>query len=871
MKKLSALILVFIMVMAALVACGSKDEAPSADLTAARDYLYSMYKDSDGSVTGADYQVVGVVAVNGVTYTVEWTVDNDKIKIVAGEKLVTIDVDEKSATEEQYTLTATVKDANGNAAEPCTFKHTVPAYAINTWAEYIAAEKDAPLVIQGVVTGIIAKSAGSSYNCLYMQDEVGGYYVYDMESDPLEAGIKVGMTVEAKGVKDIYNGTHELKDATVAIADSTVKTVEAVDYTELYKAAADLKATALVEKQGLLVTIKGVELQPQSADDVSGNYYRFKLGELSSYVRISGSTCPLNAADKETFKKTFAENVGSTADVTGVICVYDDAFYLTPVTVDSYKNFATIERTPAEKVAYEKNLLSVIEAIKKDSAIDLLATGSIYNDVAITWTSDNACAVVANGKLTVTLQKDAQTVKLTATLTCGDATDTAEFTIAVSAKPTTAPVAIDTPAAGTAYKIYMVHPNANKNGLACYLTGKADSKEYYLATTDDPAAAADIFAEAVEGGFQLYVMDGTNKVYINIRSNGNYVNNLYEATAQCVYTWDATLKTFVTKVGDDTYTFGMKKTSNYTTIEAKKVTDADCAFAQVVAMVEAGPSVPSNLTAGTPYYIYMVHPNADKNDLICFLTGKADSKEYYLATTDSVVNAAAFKLEAVEGGFHVYTMNGDKKVYLNIRANGNYVNNLYEDTAQCVYTYDATLKTLVTKVGEDTYTFGMKKTSTYTTIEAKKVTDADCAFANFVIWVGELPKVEAGPAADATISFADKATRTEYSASAQKWVANGITFTNEKAASTTDVGDYANPVRCYKSSSIKVEYTGMKKVVFVCTTDKGTDGLKDVTIDGATVEISGNNVTVTFANAVNSFTVAELKAQIRFSSIEIYK
>ncbi len=41
----------------------------------------------------------------------------------------------------------------------------------------------------------------------------------------------------------------------------------------------------------------------------------------------------------------------------------------------------------------------------------------------------------------------------------------------------------------------------------------------------------------------------------------------------------------------------------------------------------------------------------------------------------------------------------------------------------------------------------------------------------------------------ATISFADKANRTVYTTEQQVWVQNGITVTNDKAESTSNVGD----------------------------------------------------------------------------------
>ena len=48
----------------------------------------------------------------------------------------------------------------------------------------------------------------------------------------------------------------------------------------------------------MLVTLKGVTL---TTIDESNGYYKFKLGSLESYVRISSSTCPLNPADTDAF------------------------------------------------------------------------------------------------------------------------------------------------------------------------------------------------------------------------------------------------------------------------------------------------------------------------------------------------------------------------------------------------------------------------------------------------------------------------------------------------------------------------------------------------------------------------------------------
>jgi hypothetical protein len=149
MKKLLALALILIMCMGSLAACGNTEQpaeptpttapttAPTqapveetvSDLVNAKNYLFTMYKDQTVS-TPVDYTVVGVVNIGGTLFPIEWTVDNDTVKIIPGDdKMVTIDVDDKNPEEVIYVLTATLKDDKGNA-ESCSFEHKVPAAII---------------------------------------------------------------------------------------------------------------------------------------------------------------------------------------------------------------------------------------------------------------------------------------------------------------------------------------------------------------------------------------------------------------------------------------------------------------------------------------------------------------------------------------------------------------------------------------------------------------------------------------------------------------------------------------------------------------------------------------------------------------------
>ena len=123
---------------------------------------------------------------------------------------------------------------------------------------------------------------------------------------------------------------------------------------------------------------------------------------------------------------------------------------------------------------------------------------------------------------------------------------------------------------------------------------------------------------------------------------------------------------------------------------------------------------------------------------------------------------------------------------------------------------------------------------------------------------------------EATITFDNKSKRTEYSTSKQVWEENGITVTNNKAASTTNIGDYANPVRFYANSELIISATGnITKIEFTCNNTSHATALKNSIGTTATVAVNGAIVTVEFAPAVESFTIAKLAAQVQVKSIKV--
>jgi hypothetical protein len=126
--------------------------------------------------------------------------------------------------------------------------------------------------------------------------------------------------------------------------------------------------------------------------------------------------------------------------------------------------------------------------------------------------------------------------------------------------------------------------------------------------------------------------------------------------------------------------------------------------------------------------------------------------------------------------------------------------------------------------------------------------------------------------AAATITFDDTAKRTVFNSNQQVWMENGITVTNNKAASTSPIGDYAKPVRFYKSTDVIIEYPQMTRITFDVAFSDRVAGLADTlkATEGVTVTVDGLVVTADFDSAVDSLTLTKLVNQTRISSITVY-
>ncbi len=434
MKKFLVILMVLALCVLTFVACEPKqpvDPQPDVEynVDAAVNYVFNLYKDS--TTKQEDFEVTATVQVGGVAYDVEWTASEGATVTKKDDKTYTVDIDEKSATGYEFTLTATVKAADGTTAQK-EIKFNVPKYEVLSFEQYMAAEKGDTVLIEGIVVAINSKTAGNKYNHLFLADASGkgGYYCYSLTNDPVAEGIELGMTVSVSGPIEPYSGMQEIKGGTAKIVDANKKEVAVLDITDKI-----LAGESLANYVGLPVTIKGVEISTQELEKDTSQYLNFKVGETLSYLRTYVTDFPttLKAEDKAGIDAAHKEKFGWKANVTGILVLYNSNPYLIPMTTGCFEYLEKIEKTPAQKVQEELDALTIPTFISKDTTLQLPLAGTNYTDVTYAWTvAQDGYTVDAEGKIALTVSSTPVELTFTVTATCGDATATKDITVKVA-------------------------------------------------------------------------------------------------------------------------------------------------------------------------------------------------------------------------------------------------------------------------------------------------------------------------------------------------------------------------------------------------------------------------------------------------------
>lgn len=416
------------------------------------------------------------------------------------------------------------------------------------------------------------------------------------------------------------------------------------------------------------------------------------------------------------------------------------------------------DETPDDDVKYDVNAAKeFITQMYKDAnpetkrnydvAAQCLIEGVRYE---ITWAIEGTDVVTVqasstNGFWTIVVPEKneaAVNYKITATIKAGDGTTATVSFDRVIPVVDNQGIVTDLKE-GVAYKLFLDQNDAKVAQTLFAIGSTQNNENKFILTTTDPKQAPDFFAEKVEGGYKFYTMIDGVKNYVHCKTTvaddgkvSKYIGFATESNS--VYTYEAETNAWFTTIDGAKYVVGTYGTYKTICISEAKYITADntgisqfpvsfmtSAYAETLAPDEEVeykvPTLENAVApvAGTAYNLGMIQGNKDNG--VYYLTGSLSG--YYMATTDAVASAVNFYVEAVEGGYNLYTIVAGEKLYVNFVVSGTYVNGKYEATATTVYTYDATLKTFKTTVNDTAYILGTTASNTYTTVGPVKATE----------------------------------------------------------------------------------------------------------------------------------------------------
>ena len=569
MKKLIALILAVVLCLGALAGCEKAPEAPAVDALAnAKAYLFTMYKDLAGKSL-RDFDLVSVVNIGGVSYNVEWTVDvaEDLVKIVPNGNKVTIDINEKPEEEVQYTLTATIKDAEGKTAST-SFKFYIPG---------TPAASEGPAFVEVPEVGKTYKYAlvqAERGETLYFTGEMSGNYLAT-SADPTKA---VDVTIEEveggvrfffmKGEEKLYIDINEYQEGKAGVRITAEPTATFVWNEECKVYAAEVAgAFRYLGTYSTYNTISASDIKYIAGENVSKiGISQFPAGFCTVNYQItfvggqpavgsSGLFCLVQAERGETLFFTGEMNGNYLATSTDPIKGVD-------VTVEEVEG--------GYRLSFVKNgeklYIDINEYTEGKAGVRITAEPTAvftWNEECGVFTAEVAGAPRYLGTYSTYNTISASDVKYIAGENLSKI-GISQFPAGFGSMVWTFTAAEGQPAAGT-YKYALVQA---ERGETLYFAGSMNGN--YLATTTNGAAATDVTIEEVEGGFRFFFMNGEEKLYIDIHEyQEGKAGVRITAEPSAIFVWNEECGVFTANVaGADRY---LGTYSTYNTISASDI------------------------------------------------------------------------------------------------------------------------------------------------------------------------------------------------------------------------------------------------------------------------------------------------------------
>lgn len=592
MKRILSFVLVLVMCLSLLAACTKPADPTTAPKTSgledAKNYLAAMYKENDGTVARRDFTVVAAVMIEGVSFPITWTTDAPDYVTIgeAQNNMVTIDIVEEPAEQVTFKLTGTLTDAEGKTAT-VTITRIIEA-AKKTGVEFVAApevgtaykfalqqnELGKTLYFNGQVSGNYLSMTENPFEAVdvYIEDVEGGQRIYFLvgevknyveiaprgEDQPGKVKMIITETPSA-----VFNWDADRKTYTCKVGEdtwymgtySTYNTISA----SLIKYIENLEVIGASQFPAgfAIVNIVAEQVKEPAADTA----YKFIVqqnnrgetlyftGEMNGFYLATS----VNPADGVNVFIETVEGGVRLYFMKGEIKTYID---IVPRGADQPgKVNVLLTEEPTCVFTWDAERKTYITTVEgKDW---YLGCYSSYNTISASETSYIEKVEVIGesqfpaGPYTVEGFMDKQP------------TFENNEEPPVEEKPTAQLPDVKEPAEGTAYKFGIIQVTVGKT---LYITGEVDGR--YLVTTTDKAAAADVYVEAVDGGYKFYILVDGAKSYICVYNNDEGKRSVGFNAEGSVFTFKADISTWATTFdGKECYI------GSYNTFETLSVSD----------------------------------------------------------------------------------------------------------------------------------------------------------------------------------------------------------------------------------------------------------------------------------------------------------
>ncbi len=644
-----------------LTACSNKGGAAGdVDLEA---LVKSVILNNNGDKVNSDFNVPSYVSTEtGKKYKLTWTSTNTDLLTF------TYVEDDPDTPEDESLEDATAVINQGDKLTEVTFYATISEGDKQAKSEEFSVRIEKKLSaedqfkafydgaadkVKGTVTGyVLAKAGKSVYNekgqcCLYIASDTygpGAYYAYNCYMDEADYdALQVGDFVTVKNAQfQSYNGIIEacygdvVRDASKKISAEEV-TKKTQDITADVEAASDLER-ALFYKQGNRVQLKGAKIKA-----ITEAAYVNTKGKYSSTTQ-DVLTLEVNG---NTMKLVLEEGITGFADA-GTKTLFDGLVALEvgsyvdvegllvgtgAIAVESADSCKAAASVPTWALLETTAAETTFEPFTEDAEVVLPTAGTAYDNVAITWALKDTyqSATITDGKLVVTPKTTEETVVLVGTFTANGTTKTVEYTFTTQALTTEEKLAKEAELFSLDEAYF-----TNAEPVALITAGK---KFPTIAITYAVKEGGNAIQLTTDNKIKFKAVDADTNVIITV-------------------------------------TF---------TLDDKTVTK-DVEF--TVKNPEVTVSEAQTPVAGTGYDAYTYSAQLGKT---IYYTGVMSG--YYLATADAPASAKKVYVEAVTGGYNVYTLGeNNAKVYIVAYVSGTYYNVSLQSTTD-VETLKTTLKT----------------------------------------------------------------------------------------------------------------------------------------------------------------------------------